>query len=355
MSAKKKQKVPFPSLIKGSTSYTGEEYSKLHLQDEDELEQSDEPKLVDKAKPYEELKASRVTSEDIAGDICDESGNSKGRGRVDKVRIIVMAAIILMLAVGVWNISSDVAIESNIKSHLPWIGNGSTGNSNARSKSESTGNTDGTRESSIDYTKKLEVLEYDINYSQTEGDLESGVDTLIHVKNNNTVSIKGVQFTLAGKSGDNVENINSGNSYFQGDGYVAAGKSGYIYSKMYILNGTPASQGKLTFTDAYESKKLDADNIANGTVTTFHKEADSYDVRIKNLSAETIPANDSIIIAIQNGYSKLASSWAAGRLTDDLKPGQEVTVKNAIHNPGFVKFTEHKYETFIIDKSRLRM
>lgn len=343
MSAKKKQKVPFPSLIKGSASYTGEDYSKLHLQDEDELEQSDEPKLVDKAKHYEELKVSRVTSEDIAGDICDESGNSKGRGQVGKVRIIITAAIILMLAVSAWNISSDVALESNIKSHLPWIGNGSTGNK------------DGSRESSIDYTKKLEVLEYDINYSQTEGDLQSGVDTLIYVKNNNTVPIKGVQFTLAGKSGDNVENINSGNSYFQGDGYVAAGKSGYIYSKMYILNGTPASQGKLTLTDAYESKKQDADNIANGTVTTFHKEADSYDVRIKNLSAETIPANDSIIIAIQNGYSKLASSWAAGRLTDDLKPGQEVTVKNAIHNPGFVKFTEHKYETFIIDKSRLRM
>lgn len=355
MSGKKKQKVPFPSLIKGRTSHTGGDYNKLELEDRDELEQSDETRLIDKVKIYEEHKASRVTSEDIAGDICDESSGNKDIGQVGKVRIIVTATIILMLAVGAWNISSDVTLVSNIKSHLPWIGNGSVGNSNVSSDTESTGNTDGSRESSIDYTKKIEVLEYDINYSQTEGNLEIGVDTLIHVKNNNTVPIKGVQFTLTGKSGDNIENINSGNSYFQGDGYVAAGKSGYIYSKMYMLNGTPASQGEITLTDAYESKKLDTDYIAKGTITTFHKESDSYDVRIKNPSAETIPANDSIIIAIQNDYSKLASSWAAGRLTDDLKPGQEVTVKNAIHNPGFIRFTEHKYETFIIDKSRLRM
>ena len=385
MSAKKKQKVPFPSLITRNDQIARNDCGKNDWQETDELKRRDSTESTDKLKNRfdefwcnedEKLHREDSNTEDNIDTGIDTNNNLEISAEVDsedsatssenrcllhrKRRAVITSIAIAIVILGAWNASEDVSLVSNIKNHLPWTesetvdGETTIDDMNGESQSNDDDASE-TNESQVDYTKKIEILEYDINYSQAEGNLESGVDTLIHVKNNNKVPIKGVQFTVAGKNGDNIENVNSGNSYFQGDGYVAAGKSGYIYSKMYMINSTPTSQGKLTLTDAYKSSELDMTEIATGTVTTFHKKADSYDVRIKNPSAETITANDSIIIVIQKDYKKLASSWGAGKLAEDLKPDQEVNVKKAIHNPGFIKFDAHKYEAFIIDKSRLRM
>ncbi len=185
---------------------------------------------------------------------------------------------------------------------------------------------------------QLEVLEHDINYSQQDKSFQSGgVHVLMKVRNDSGVAVGSIHFTVENAGLDGT---------FEAFGWAGAGETGWMHGLLYIPDDSPSRQGTIRITSAEEAE--DPPPAVTGKVSAFHKERDTYDLKVTNTGSDVIRAEGAYVVALQKGYKHLRDCWGAGALKKDLPPGEKVKLKDAIYNPGFESYESKEYELFVI-------
>lgn len=210
----------------------------------------------------------------------------------------------------------------------------------------------------------LEILTYDINYSQITHQEEGktrpmsfekdGIDVLMEVKNLGDDTLRSFDFHFNQYSED-VENVKDGGTTFTAWGLIEAGKTGYMYSKIHVPNNTPGqSQGKLRIAKVKATGNPDGFRPATGTIGSLNSSSDTYPVTIDNRTDLTLHRETSTVIAVERDTSSLGGAWGAGSLNGDIASGETQSVGQAIYNPGFNSFDPSKFDVFVIDTEYLK-
>ena len=199
----------------------------------------------------------------------------------------------------------------------------------------------------VQLAEHLEVTEFDINYSQQDKSFRSGgVHVLMKVRNDSDVALRKVTFTV-----QDAEITGS----FEAYGRVEPGRTGFMHAHIHIPDDAPKKQGEICIDEAEkapeEAGPEEAAPQVKGEVSAFHRETDTYDVKVTNTGSAPISSEGAYVVAVKKGYSHLRDSWGAGPLGTDLTPGKEVILKDAIYNPGFDSYETSEYEVFVIRRN----
>lgn len=195
---------------------------------------------------------------------------------------------------------------------------------------------------------QLKVVEHDINYSQSDKSFErDGVHVLLRVRNKGDVKIGKIRFKIVSQ-GRPLRNTADGSDEFTAFGSVAKESTGFLHACIHVPDGTAKGQGQILITEACEPDPAHPQPKVTGRVCGFDRDSDTYDVKVTNEGEQAVEAEGAYVIALQKKCRDLADSWGAGRLREDIPAEAEVTLREAIYNPGFDSYGKSEYEVFVI-------
>ena len=197
---------------------------------------------------------------------------------------------------------------------------------------------------------QVKKLHYDIDFSQLKRDdgIEhelltpsvNGVNIFMQVRNDSpTTAIRCVEFTFQ-QNGKKISNLKGGD--FRVYGYIEPGKTGYMFGKMYMADETRDAkkrQGKVTLTKvaAYgpSPEAPDYRPVPGGSIVDHDQKTDVYKVNVVNNSGCPVRADSSYLLVVWEKPEFEDTYWGAGKLGQDLQPGQAYADTQAIYNPNW--------------------
>ena len=197
---------------------------------------------------------------------------------------------------------------------------------------------------------QLEVVLWDINFSQVEDLGDKPVGVLLKIRNDSTAPVKSVEYSIKA-SGKKFKNREDGGNLFNAFGYIKPGETGYLYGQIKVPSDTPREQGEITIKKATKGKDLGDYQMPYGQIVNFNEGPDTYDVSIKNPNSSSVKPNSSIVIVVIDDKNTLNDAWGYGTVKDTIGENEEMILTDVIHDPGLkYNWEEHQYSAFVIEK-----
>ncbi|MBQ9015853.1 MAG: protein kinase [Firmicutes bacterium] len=196
-------------------------------------------------------------------------------------------------------------------------------------------------------TEDIEVIDSDINYSQLGAGnyqgwtiSDQGVDVLIRVSNHGSQPLRAFTYQLKQKGAEEpLINRDSGSDYngtqqFLAIGYVDAGETGLMYTKLILDQGTKSKQGKIKPVEIVADGTLGDYSCPTGRLIEHNETADTYPVKVSNDNDEPIHAGATVLLLRKNlsGANSLGANWGAGTIDKEIGDATK-KLKNEIYNP----------------------
>ncbi len=269
--------------------------------------------------------------------------------RRKKMILAVCAAIVLGLAIG--------------SAAFIGFGDGDEGGEEASANEGTTSEQTAGSETSENVNmpvSDISVLDHDVNFSQiTHQEAKrsmtfenDGVDCLIKVSNKGSSTVRSISFEW--RQFEPIRNVKGGEG-FTAFGLIPPGKTGYMYSKLFIPNDTPGNNSGTII-----PKKINAIGnphkyrLGSGNLEDQHPERDTYDVSVVNDNEDNVLHKGATIIVRVKDSGDLVSAWGAGTLSMDIAPGDEVYLDDALYNPGIEADDDSDYVVNVIDPRYLQ-
>ena len=213
----------------------------------------------------------------------------------------------------------------------------------------------------------IEIQGKDINFSQLTHEnvrgwtMENeGVDILIKVKNKGSVPLRAFTYHLKKKGSDEyLTNLDFDSEYKDSDkflaiGYVEAGETDFMYTKLHLDNDTETkgSKARLGVEDVVAEGSLGDYKIPGGEMMRWNKGADVYPVKVRNDNEEPIHSGAAVLLLRKRLASadSFSNKWGAGLLTTGINGDTEQKQPDIIYNPGINGTKEsNAYEVRVFD------
>ena len=212
---------------------------------------------------------------------------------------------------------------------------------------------------------QVELLSYDVNYDKTwkrgKSYANTGVDTLLLVRNDSNTPINHVQFSVETGDGTDAYNVNSSGTQFSADGYVGPGETGYMYKRIRIREDTDDSAGIVSIEGVstcdlrgdYEDPMAENLKWKKRRYTHYTRNGEPYDSKEWNVACTLVNPNDETVHADYNdlvtrfiaapdidqmedtGDYDISGQWAVGQLGKDIPANGERRSAELLDDPVF--------------------
>lgn len=229
----------------------------------------------------------------------------------------------------------------------------------------------------IDANQDIHIESWDQDFSNSQEHHSEysawSYNIIMRVANNSDSDITGIAFYVKNHDRDTVRNENPDyeGDPFYAEGYIAAGKTGYMYANVWVSeeefksskenrygysNQEPSSEDNdVEITDAYryqEQEDKDGEKLDYVQATGKLEEpytADGvkqYNVEINNEESETPVHEGSTVLAVatklKDGMTKIIVSSANGVVGEEIDAHSSKTLPGVLKNPGLEYYTNAK-------------